>query len=442
MEDHRDAFFFWQSLGIREACCLHVDAHLDTSEFEVPILSELPLPQINCGNYLLHALRQGLVSEVIWVIPPHLCNYELDLTWALGELGRWNFLKLDDVAALRMVEGRVHGQLEGRPLTICTSDRLPPLTQGYLLDIDADYFLGSSDEVWQTPFQLHQLLGAQPWQAVTVAYSVQGGYTPVQRRFLGNLTQMIYAGQADLAFHYWRQLSAQQPWGLYLPTWLEAARLVTQACGSGVPLGDAAWLQAALLDPGYALQPFDLACQRWQRQDFAGARRWLDQVDWVGADYLRGLVANSQLLFEEALGCWANLSDSLLTDAQKGHLGHLRGLALVRLGRHDQAVQEFTRALQGCPRQASLWRELARAQSELGLWEPAAKSFRKSIQLAPQELESALARVQLAEVYFKLGQISLMQAECQRVRSSAAPGNLKLQVEKLAMKAALRNPRD
>lgn len=226
--------------------------------------------------------------------------------------------------------------------------------------------------------------------------------------------------------------------GGHLPAWLEAARLVTRAHGSGAPLGDPAWQQAALLDSGYALQPFDLACQRWQRQDFAGARRWLDQVDWVGADYLRGLVANSQQRFEEALRCWDKLGDSLLTAEQQGHIGHLRGLALVQLGRNDQAVEEFARALRGCPRQASLWRELARAQRQLGHWEPAAKSFRKAIQLAPQELESAVARVQLAEVYLQLGQTALAQAEFQRIRSSQAPGNLKFQVEKLAMKAALR----
>lgn len=438
MEDHRQALFFWQELGIREATCIHVDAHLDTAEFDIPPLSTAPFAEIHCGNYLLHALKQGVVSQVVWVIPPHLCQGKLDVNWALTELVRWNFLKLMDVAALRQVGGRVEGQLEGKPLTFCTSERLPPITGPCLLDIDADYFLGPADEVWETPFQLQEYLGVREWRAITVAYSVEGGYTPVQRRFLGDLTAMLYRGEGELAVHYWRQLSGELAWDEALPTWLQAARLATQACGCGLDLGGAAWKKAAQLDPGYALDPFDLACQRWQRQDYAGARRWLEQVDWVGVDYLRGLVANSEGRFGEAVKCWGRLLEKDLTWEHQAHVRHLRGLTLARQARHAEAVEEFRLALQVRPRQAFLWRELARCQSQLGESAGAAKSFRKAIQLAPEELASAEARVELAQLYLELGQITLLQAECQRMRASCAPESLKWQLESLMMKALLR----
>jgi len=433
MEDHREALFFWQQLQIREACCVHVDAHLDTSEFDIPPLSTAPQADINCGNYLLHALRQGVVSRIIWVIPPHLCPGKLGLGWALEELTRWNYLKLSDVAAMKIVAGRVEGLLEGKPLTLCTSDWLPPFEGPCLLDIDADYFLGPDDEIWETPFQLKERLGKLQIQAVTVAYSVDGGYTPVERRFLGNLTEMAYGGQEELARHYWAQLMGESSWEEEMPDWMRAARLVTLASGCGLEAEAQAWKEAAALDKGYTRHPFDLACQRWQRGDHRGARRWLERVEWVGADYLRGLVALSEQQFGEALDCWAKLLECQLALEHQAHIRHLRGLARVQQGRHAESIEEFRLALQARPGQAVIWRELARAQAQLGENEAAAKSFRKAIQLAPEELASAQARVELAQLYLKLGQISLLQAECQRMRASCAPQSLKLQVESLAM---------
>lgn len=437
MEDHRDALFFWESLQLRDACCVHVDAHLDTCEFELPLTSRLDEPEINCGNYLLHAIRRGVVNRVIWVIPPHLCQNQLDLHWAMAELSRWNLLKIADVAEAGLIEGRVEVKIDGCPLTICTSDHLPSLDGPCLLDIDADYFLGENDEVWETPFQLHQRLCPLQTRAVTVAYSVQGGYTPVQRRYLGNLTELLYQGQGELARNYWQQLSGQVDWQRDIPAWLEAARLVTQAHGSGLSEGPA-WQRAAELDPGYTLEPFDLACQRWQRRDFAGARRWLRKVEWVGSQYLLGLVAHSEKRHGEAVECWGKMLEAELTPAQQSHLHHLRGLALMQQTHPTGALAEFQLALQAEPRQAGLWRELARAQAGAGLPEEASKSFRKAIKLAPLELASLQARLELAELYLQLGQVSLLQAELRQLRSGYAPGEIKMQVERLAMQAWLK----
>ena len=438
MEEHHQALTFWQSLGILQACCVHVDAHLDTCEFEVPqASSRAGESEINCGNYLLHALRQGVVSQVIWVIPPHLCGGRLDLAWALDELSRWNFLKVDDVVGARLADGCVHAKIDGFPLIICTSDNLPRLEQPCLLDIDVDYFLGAGDEVWETPFELQQRLGPLAVQAVTVAYSVVGGYTPVARRYLGDLTQMLYQGQGSLALDYWEQLTGARDWSAGGPTWLQAARLVTQAQGSGVQAGPG-WQRAAQLDAGYALCPFDMACQRWQRKDYAGARLWLQGVEPVTAQYLLGLVAQAEARYAEAVECWGRLLEAEATPAQQSHLHHLRGLALMSQGSPGAALREFQLALQAVPKQAALWRELGRAQSKAGQADEAAKSLRKALALAPLEVASIQARLELAELYLGLGQVSLMQAELRRLRSGFTPGEIALQVETLAMKAMLK----
>ncbi len=438
MEEHHQALTFWQSLGIQQACCVHVDAHLDTCEFEVPQSARPGESDINCGNYLLHALRQGVVNQVVWVIPPQLCRDRLNLAWALDELSRWNFLKVDDVAGARLVDGCVHAKIDGFPLIICTSQNLPRLDQPCVLDIDVDYFLGANDEIWETPFELRQRLGPLQVQAVTVAYSVVGGYTPVPRRFLGDLTRLLYQGQGQQALDCWQQLSGEKEWPTQkLPAWLQAARLVTRAHGSGVQTGPA-WQRAAQLDAGYALCPFDMACQRWQRKDYAGARRWLQEVEPVAAHYLLGLVAQAETRYAEAVECWGKLLEGEASPAQQSHLHHLRGLALMQQGSPAAALREFQLALQAVPRQAALWRELGRAQLRAGLGDDAAKSLRKALALAPLEVASVQARLELAELYLQLGQVSLAQAELRRLRSGYTPGEIALQVETLAMKAWLK----
>lgn len=61
MADHREAYFCWKKAGLRRATVLHFDAHSDCYH---------SLPEIvHCGNFLLKAIKQGLVGRVIWVVP-------------------------------------------------------------------------------------------------------------------------------------------------------------------------------------------------------------------------------------------------------------------------------------------------------------------------------------------------------------------------------------
>lgn len=442
MEDHREALFFWRKEGLSGRCCVHVDAHLDTSEFWVPQAEDRSEPHINCGNYLLFALREGIVAQLVWVLPPHLCEGRLSLDWAVEELTRWGFPRTDEVATLRTVQGRLEGQLQGRPFTLCFTHNLPKVPDGSLLDIDIDYFLDEKDGLWQTPLELQQFLPAGPkWGAVTVAYSVEGGYTPLRHRHLGNLTAALYQGQFELATRQWEQIHSPQPCPEG-PGWLQAAQRLQHLPPESQPYEGPVWAELPALDAGYQIRPQDLVNLFWQRKDFDQARHWLRSLNLEGVEYLRGLVANSEGHYREALEHWQQLLDKLENGAMRTHIHHLMGLAWVRCAQEERAVEAFQRGLKEQPKNVPLWRELGRALAALQQWEPAARALRKATQLAPEQLATQKVRLELAQIYRRQNLPGLAQAECSRVLNSPSPGFLKLKAEAILMQILTRPTHD
>ena len=94
----------------------------------------------------------------------------------------------------------------GRNFTICILEKLPILRQGVLLDIDTDFLvidsLLNADNTknigkrrpWILPQDLVKVLKERIKQplAITIAYSVNGGYTPIIYKHLGD----------QIAYHY------------------------------------------------------------------------------------------------------------------------------------------------------------------------------------------------------------------------------------------------
>src|SRR5688572_22687218 len=118
MEDHQEAYFFWRDLGIKGATCVHVDAHLDVSNFKVPGYGLADAPELNCANFLHRAIREGIVEHLVWVIPPHLTGTLSLLDWTRDELHNWMHLSLADYASLHTEDSRVEGTLAGARFTV------------------------------------------------------------------------------------------------------------------------------------------------------------------------------------------------------------------------------------------------------------------------------------------------------------------------------------
>lgn len=187
-ECHDEALHRWRAAGVRNLTLVHVDAHHDLSWLDDEW-------HLHIGNYVCQALKDGICRAVWWVVPD-------------GTL-RSPRARSEVVRQLRQLRreypgrnGRVRGQamsatLLGCEMRVCEWHDLPQLRGPLLLDIDTDYLV-TGYETFHTGFP-----GASPWilpQALaarlapllpqaaktTIAYSVEGGYTPLAWKFLAD----------------------------------------------------------------------------------------------------------------------------------------------------------------------------------------------------------------------------------------------------------------
>ena len=442
MEDHRDAYFFWKELGVRGASCLHVDAHLDMAQYQAPLNPDVQQPEINCANYLLKAVEEGIVSEVVWVVPPHMfANHKSLLDWSHHELPAWLPLRLDEHNSLVEKDGRVQGRLRGVPLTICDSAHLPAMDSNWLLDLDIDYFLGELDDVWETPFALHDRLPeGSSFQAVTVAISVFGGYTPVALRYLGDLSALVFGGQPVEAQEWWQHYQGLESLNDCHPS-LQAAALVGRARGAGSDHTGPNWERAAQLDPRYLIEPFDVASFYWHRKQFARCQQWLGRCQGPQVDYLRGFIAFERKEYSKAIGHWQTLVGEIESEADPVSLRHmltLLGKAQAKANRLEDANGSLKRAVSLGPAPSDLLRELAQVQRRSGDLTQAQNTFRKAIRMDAQELGNLEARLELAELYMQTGQKERAGGICQDLNQLELPGNLAIRNERLRVKLSLQ----
>src|SRR5262249_21349794 len=93
---------------------------------------------------------------------------------------------------------RVRTSVMGCALVICSLDTLPKFSEDVLLDIDTDYLTVTrvsyrTEDVidpvpWRSPEELSGALRSSGLSTdfVTIAYSVEGGYTPLAWKYLGD----------------------------------------------------------------------------------------------------------------------------------------------------------------------------------------------------------------------------------------------------------------
>lgn len=225
MEDHDKAYFAWQELGVKGRTLVHIDAHLDCGwlpevdldEIAVntkaeldDLLADQPLwnpflkkkgKLLHIGNYIFPALRDGLVDKFYWVVPDPSWN-----DWR----GKRNIKKqLEMLFKSKKYPGQApqwhatygRGQLLGKELYICPLSFLPAITEPVLLDIDVDFFL--TPQIWRdtqpgrfpwlSPDELVAKLAATgiSTEILTIAYSVEGGFTPLRFKYLGNELRLL-----------------------------------------------------------------------------------------------------------------------------------------------------------------------------------------------------------------------------------------------------------
>lgn len=195
MENHDEAYGVWRAAGFQDKVLVHIDAHDD--------LSWAPEPgALNIGNFISLALKEGIIRAVFWVVP--------DQTWESSKTRKPLLRRLKRLAAefpgptppLTVEAAQISLTLLKKPVGVCTLGHLPPFPEKVLLDIDTDFFTipracSRSDQhrtlPWCWPGELVANLKARGVQAdlVTIAYSVEGGYTPVKWKYLADELSLL-----------------------------------------------------------------------------------------------------------------------------------------------------------------------------------------------------------------------------------------------------------
>ena len=226
IEDHDEAYSFWKKLGLRGRPLIHLDAHIDFNFHPVKsphetlkeakskkdlirqlstnlMYAKLKIKEkslTNIGNYVYPAMRDGIVNDFYWVIPGDRKEFNKSLK------SLYNILKSnarrDPFKTEKIIEekGILRTKIYEKNFIITTLEDLPENISNALLDIDTDYLTtesirkaGASQDVakrfpWIWPEELINRLKAKKIQpsCMTIAYSVNGGFTPLVYKFLGD----------------------------------------------------------------------------------------------------------------------------------------------------------------------------------------------------------------------------------------------------------------
>ena len=439
-DDHYEAFPVWREAGLKGLTCIHIDAHLDVmaegfheeslqgiaqakSKIELEKYRGNPRLQwggFHCGNYLFPALKDGTVEELVWVLPPHVIGGETFVDGVRQEIQNWLDLRLDEYDGLRSEGGAVVGRLEGRRFVVCTAENLPKLSphqeKNLVIDIDVDYFIRNSDDkVWQTPHQLYQILGPLKPLALTVAYSVDGGYTPLHQRYLGRVALDVFCGEERA----WKEETEEilRLDGLDLeerktglesfvkgaPDWLKPAVLLRLGRGD----------EAQSLDPEYTLRFQNLVARHLVKKqhqlglDLLATR----EDDSAETHYLRSylnLGKDDPLEAKRSLN--KLLENESLDDMERNRVLTLKANACLDLGEAKQALRLVDEVLKLEPNSSEAHFLRFQCLKGLGELKKSARVIRKALRLAQGRVSSLRMMLSAARLYDQLGQAALAKS--------------------------------
>jgi tetratricopeptide (TPR) repeat protein len=200
MENHDEAYQIWRKAGVRDRILVHLDAHDDVWWLK-------DQGQITIANFICPALKEGLVREVYWVVPDKTWENPQSLKPVLRHLKKIIKKYSGKPRPIQIGPEEISVRVLDKPLRVCPLGALPHFPEAVLLDIDVDYLVipracHSSDQhralPWCWPEDLVARLNGQGLRTdlVTIAYSVEGGYTPLKWKYLGDELAQRLAGYA------------------------------------------------------------------------------------------------------------------------------------------------------------------------------------------------------------------------------------------------------
>ncbi len=215
LEDHSEALARWAEMGIRNATVINIDAHDDIRWIREDKIEELHKLYINkdwnsiresrrsgdgrlfnVGNFLYASAKLGIVSEVYWIIPfGHFSEQpsEKRLKIFLKSFG----FEDKEIKTFHIDSGCFRGDFNGVPLAVCGIESLPNIDKPLILNVDSDFFAPMAFDYGVTKLDglrmLYEKLFKMQYKILdaVVSYSVNGGYTRVIHRWVGEQAAKI-----------------------------------------------------------------------------------------------------------------------------------------------------------------------------------------------------------------------------------------------------------
>jgi tetratricopeptide (TPR) repeat protein len=165
--------------------------------------------QVSIANFVCRALQERLVGEVYWVVPDATFATRSNRSALRRQVAEVIARCPGPPAPVENLGDQLRTRVLDRPFVICRLGALPGLRDPVLLDIDVDYLMiprvafGEPDVHSPVPWVWPADLVAR-WQArhieadlVTIAYSVEGGHTPIHWKYLGDELAARLTGPAS-----------------------------------------------------------------------------------------------------------------------------------------------------------------------------------------------------------------------------------------------------
>lgn len=225
IEDHHQALEVWRKLRIKEAALIHIDAHVDfgfyalNSKLETlqtaRCLTDLKKKlerlllyekygkdleqQANPANYIYPAMRDGIVRSFDWIVPGSRTDFRDSLLYFKKILNGFSAQNPTQRNVPRFLHRGIRSKLLNKNFLITDLFSTSAKTVPVLLDIDVDFLLFNSAvsgvqdiylerKPWMCPKEFVAFLKKKFPHAIvtTIAYSVNGRYTPLLYKFFGD----------------------------------------------------------------------------------------------------------------------------------------------------------------------------------------------------------------------------------------------------------------
>jgi tetratricopeptide (TPR) repeat protein len=370
MEHHDQALHEWRRAGVGRRTLVHVDAHHDMWWVE-------PDAPVTIANFICAALREDLAGDVFWVVPDatlgsRACRAAVRtfLQKIAGSYPRPRAPIVEGPSSLRV------GVL-GRRVTACALASVPRFDDPVLLDIDTDYLVipevtyGATDRhgasPWCWPEDLVRCLADRGIESActTIAYSVEGGFTPLEWKYLGDevaarlgnrersslpayasLRRAAEAGlRGERAAEERALTQSAEQGGAGAAPWFRLARLLASV--GRVPEAREAYRRALDLDPSYRTPYAGRGFVHLGDGQLLHARTEFERLLVLDETNAFAWLGLGQLLARR--GAWAGAEEALRValDADETLLdGHRElGRVLTAQGRTRAAIAAYERSL-------------------------------------------------------------------------------------------------